>query len=67
MLNVNRYASVPLQRISQRHLFDIFIIRHPVHNAVFGIERNVPGNVMAMEVEQPVSAAMAGKKPNQRA
>ncbi len=38
MLNVNRYASVPLQRISQRHLFDIFVIRHPVHNAVFGID-----------------------------
>ena len=37
MLNIDRHAGMVFQHLSQRHLFDIVVKRHAVHDAVFGI------------------------------
>ncbi|SAH64115.1 Uncharacterised protein [Enterobacter cloacae] len=44
MLNVDRYTGVVFQHVAQRHLFDVFIKRHTVHNAIFGINNSRQGD-----------------------
>ncbi|SAJ34614.1 Uncharacterised protein [Enterobacter cloacae] len=44
MLNVDRHTGVVFQHVAQRHLFDVFIKRHAVNNAIFGINNSRQGD-----------------------
>lgn len=44
MLNIDRHAGVIFQHLAQRHLFNIVVERHAVHDSIFGINNTRHGD-----------------------